>query len=156
MKIGAMMPGQSPETTTGGNALKFYASVRLDIRRVGSVKRGDEVIGNEVKIKVVKNKLAPPFKEVRSDLVFGSGISREGELIDLAVDSKIIEKSGAWFTYGTQRWQGKENVRDALKQAPHLFNEILAKVNEAEDLANKNKITAATGQPSSKFLGVGE
>ncbi len=99
MKIGMMMPGQNPETTTGGNALKFYASVRLDIRRIGSVKKGDEIIGNETKIKVVKNKLAPPFKQVFTEILYGEGISREGELIDLGVDHKLVEKSGSWYSY---------------------------------------------------------
>lgn len=144
MKIGAMMPGQSPETTTGGNALKYYASVRLDIRRIGSVKKGDEVVGNEVKIKVVKNKMAPPFKEIRSDLIFGFGISREGELIDLAVENKVIDKSGAWFTYGSQRWQGKENTRDALRQNADLFDEVLAKVKEVEEQAAKAKLAKSS------------
>ena len=96
MKIGNMMPGQSPETTTGGNALKFYASVRLDIRRIGSIKRGEEVIGNQTKIKVVKNKMAPPFKIIVTEILYGEGISREGELIDMGVDAKLVEKSGAW------------------------------------------------------------
>src|SRR3546814_10467832 len=97
-KIGIMMPGQSPETTSGGNALKFYASVRLDIRRIGSVKKGDEIIGNQTKIKVVKNKMAPPFKQVITEILYGEGISREGELIDLGVDAKLVEKSGAWYS----------------------------------------------------------
>src|SRR5436190_1841655 len=98
MKIGNMMPGQNPETTTGGNALKFYASVRLDIRRIGSVKKGEEIIGNETKIKVVKNKMAPPFKVIITEILYGEGISREGELIDMGVDNKLVEKSGAWYS----------------------------------------------------------
>jgi len=98
MKIGNMMPGQSPETTTGGNALKFYASVRLDIRRIGSIKKGEEVIGNQTKIKVVKNKMAPPFKIIVTEILYGEGISREGELIDMGVDARIVEKSGAWYS----------------------------------------------------------
>ena len=98
MKIGVMMPGQSPETTTGGNALKFYASVRLDIRRIGAIKKGDEIIGNQTRIKVVKNKLAPPFKQVITEILYGEGISREGELIDMGVDAKLVEKSGAWYS----------------------------------------------------------
>jgi recombination protein RecA len=118
-KIGQMMPGQSPETTTGGNALKFYASVRLDIRRIGSVKKGDEIIGNQTKIKVVKNKMAPPFKVVFTEILSGEGNSREGELIDMGVDAKLVEKSGAWYSYGDERiGQGKENARQYLKENP--------------------------------------
>jgi recombination protein RecA len=118
-KIGQMMPGQSPETTTGGNALKFYASVRLDIRRIGSVKKGEEIIGNQTKIKVVKNKMAPPFKVVFTEILYGEGISREGELIDMGVDAKLVEKSGAWYSYGDERiGQGKENARQYLKENP--------------------------------------
>ena len=117
MKIGMMMPGQNPETTTGGNALKFYASVRLDIRRIGSVKKGDEIIGNETKIKVVKNKLAPPFKQVFTEILYGEGISKEGELIDLGVDNKLVEKSGSWYSYNGERiGQGKDNARNFLKE----------------------------------------
>jgi recombination protein RecA len=118
-KIGQMMPGQSPETTTGGNALKFYASVRLDIRRIGSVKKGEEIIGNQTKIKVVKNKMAPPFKVVLTEILYGEGISREGELIDMGVDAKLVEKAGAWYSYGDERiGQGKENARQYLKENP--------------------------------------
>jgi len=119
MKIGVMMPGQSPETTTGGNALKFYASVRLDIRRIGSIKKGEEIIGNQTRIKVVKNKLAPPFKQVITEILYGEGISREGELIDMGVDAKLVEKSGAWYSYDGERiGQGKENARQYLKENP--------------------------------------
>src|SRR5688500_16817667 len=100
MKIGNMMPGQSPETTTGGNALKFYASVRLDIRRIGAIKNGEEIVGNQTKIKVVKNKMAPPFKVVLCEILYGAGISREGELIDMGVEHKIVDKAGAWYSYG--------------------------------------------------------
>ena len=115
MKIGVMFG--SPETTTGGNALKFYSSVRLDIRRIGAIKKRDEVIGNHTRIKVVKNKVAPPFKQVEFDILYGEGISREGELIDLGVKHGIIEKSGAWYSYGGDRiGQGRDNVRDFLKQ----------------------------------------
>ena len=114
MKIGVMFG--SPETTTGGNALKFYSSVRLDIRRIGAIKRRDEVIGNQTRIKVVKNKVAPPFKQVEFDILYGEGISREGELIDLGVKHGIVEKSGAWYSYGGERiGQGRDNVRDFLK-----------------------------------------
>jgi recombination protein RecA len=115
----------SPETTTGGNALKFYASVRLDIRRIGSIKKGDEIVGNETKVKVVKNKVAPPFKEVFFDIIYGEGISREGEIIDMGVAQGIIEKSGAWYSYGADRiGQGKDNVREYLRQNPALSVEI--------------------------------
>ena len=123
MKIGVMFG--SPETTTGGNALKFYASVRLDIRRIGSIKKGDEIVGNETKVKVVKNKVAPPFKEVFFDIIYGEGISREGEIIDMGVAQGIIEKSGAWYSYGTERiGQGKDNVREYLRQNPAMSVEI--------------------------------
>ena len=115
MKIGVMFG--SPETTTGGNALKFYASVRLDIRRIGAIKKRDEVIGNETRVKVVKNKVAPPFKQVQFDILYGEGISREGELIDLGVKHGLVEKSGAWYSYGGERiGQGRDNVREFLKQ----------------------------------------
>jgi recombination protein RecA len=123
MKIGVMFG--SPETTTGGNALKFYASVRLDIRRIGSIKKGDEIIGNETKVKVVKNKVAPPFKEVFFDIIYGEGISREGEIIDMGVAQGIVEKSGAWYSYGADRiGQGKDNVREYLRQNPAVAVEI--------------------------------
>ncbi|RST82429.1 recombinase RecA [Aquibium carbonis] len=123
MKIGVMFG--SPETTTGGNALKFYASVRLDIRRIGSVKERGEVTGNQTRVKVVKNKLAPPFKQVEFDIVYGSGISKTGELVDLGVTSGIVEKSGAWFSYNSQRLgQGRENAKQFLKDNPELANEI--------------------------------
>ena len=129
MKIGIMMPGQSPEVTTGGNALKFYASVRLDIRRIGAVKKGDEVVGNQTRIKVVKNKLAPPFKQVVTEILYGEGISREGELIDLGSDNKIVEKSGAWYSYGAERiGQGKDNARQYLKDNPSVAKEIEEKL----------------------------
>ena len=125
MKIGVMMPGQSPETTTGGNALKFYASVRLDIRRIGAVKKGDEIVGNQTKIKVVKNKLAPPFKQIVTEILYGEGISREGELIDMGSDNKIVEKSGAWYSYGGERiGQGKDNARQYLKDNPTAAKDI--------------------------------
>ncbi|MFZ4684119.1 MAG: recombinase RecA [Hyphomonadaceae bacterium] len=123
MKIGVMYG--SPETTTGGNALKFYASVRLDIRRVGSIKDRDEVIGNETRVKVVKNKVAPPFRQVEFDIIYGEGISKTGELIDLGVKGNIIEKSGSWFSYGSQRiGQGRENARKFLKENPATAAEI--------------------------------
>ncbi|QNP40321.1 recombinase RecA [Lysobacter solisilvae (ex Woo and Kim 2022)] len=131
MKIGIMMPGQSPETTTGGNALKFYASVRLDIRRIGSVKKGDEIVGNQTRIKVVKNKLAPPFKQVVTEILYGEGISREGELIDMGVEAKLVEKSGAWYGYSGERiGQGKENARQFLKDNPALAAQLEAALRE--------------------------
>ncbi|MEO6103943.1 MAG: recombinase RecA [Pseudoxanthomonas sp.] len=121
MKIGAMMPGQSPEVTTGGHALKFYASVRLDIRRIGAIKKGDEIIGNQTKIKVVKNKLAPPFKQVITEILYGEGISREGELIDMGVEAKLVDKAGAWYSYGDERiGQGKDNSRQFLRDNPEV------------------------------------
>ena len=130
-KIGIMMPGQSPETTTGGNALKFYASVRLDIRRIGSVKKGAEVIGNQTTIKVVKNKMAPPFKIIVTEILYGQGISREGELIDMGVDAKLVEKSGAWYGYNGERiGQGKENARQWLKDNPAVAKDLEAKLRE--------------------------
>ena len=123
MKIGVMFG--SPETTTGGNALKFYASVRLDIRRIGSIKKGDEVIGNETKVKVVKNKVAPPFKTAEFDILYGEGISREGEIIDMGVEAKVIEKSGAWYAYkGEKIGQGKDNAREFLRENNDLAVEI--------------------------------
>ncbi|MDM7323286.1 MAG: recombinase RecA [Gammaproteobacteria bacterium] len=123
MKIGVMFG--SPETTTGGNALKFYASVRIDIRRIGSVKKGDEVIGNETRVKVVKNKLAPPFKQVEFEILYGEGISREGEIIELGVANGLIDKSGAWYSYnGEKIGQGKDNVRQWLKEHPEKAREI--------------------------------
>ena len=131
MKIGMMMPGQSPETTTGGNALKFYASVRLDIRRIGSVKKGDEIIGNETKIKVVKNKMAPPFKQVVTEILYGEGISREGEILEVGVDAKCVEKAGAWYSaLGERIGQGKENARQYLKDNPKMALELEAKIRE--------------------------
>ena len=123
MKIGVMFG--NPETTTGGNALKFYSSVRLDIRRIGAIKKGDEVIGNETRVKVVKNKVAPPFKQVEFDLLYGEGISREGEIIDLGVREGIVDKAGAWYSYNGDRiGQGKDNVRNFLKEHPEIADEI--------------------------------
>lgn len=137
MKIGNMMPGQSPETTTGGNALKFYASVRLDIRRIGAVKKGEDVIGNQTKVKVAKNKVAPPFRVITFDIMYGEGISREGEIIEQGVTHKIIEKAGAWYSYnGNKIGQGLENSRQYLKDNPEVADEIVLKVRE--------KMTGAT------------
>jgi recombination protein RecA len=127
MKIGVMFG--SPETTTGGNALKFYSSVRLDIRRVGAIKKEEDVIGNRTRVKVVKNKMAPPFKEVEFDILYGQGISREGDLVDLASEANIVEKSGAWFSYGGERiGQGRENAKQFLIEHPDVYNSIEAKV----------------------------
>ena len=134
MKIGVMFG--SPETTTGGNALKFYSSVRMDIRRTGTIKRGDEVVGSETRVKVVKNKVAPPFKEAHFDILYGEGISREGEIIDLGVEHKIVDKSGAWYAYqGDKIGQGKDNSREFLRNNPALAREI------------ENKVRVAVGLP---------
>ena len=130
MKIGVMFG--SPETTTGGNALKFYASVRLDIRRIGSIKKGEEVIGSETKVKVVKNKVAPPFKTAEFDILYGEGISREGEIIDMGVVAKVVEKSGSWYAYqGEKIGQGKDNAREFLRENPDIAHEIENKVRES-------------------------
>jgi len=127
MKIGVMFG--SPETTTGGNALKFYASVRLDIRRIGAIKKGDEIIGNQTRVKVVKNKVSPPFKMAEFEILYGYGISREGEIIDLGVEQGIVDKAGSWYSYGKDRiGQGKENVREYLKTHPDTAAEIEARI----------------------------
>ncbi|HSH54741.1 MAG TPA: recombinase RecA [Methylotenera sp.] len=127
MKIGVMFG--NPETTTGGNALKFYASVRLDIRRTGAIKKGDEVTGSETRVKVIKNKVAPPFKQAEFDILYGEGISREGEIIELGVNAKFVEKAGAWYSYnGEKIGQGKDNAREYLKEHPAIANEIDAKI----------------------------
>ena len=129
-KIGVMFG--NPETTTGGNALKFYASVRIDIRRIGAIKKGEEVIGSETRVKVVKNKVAPPFRQAEFDILYGEGISREGEIVELGVLHRIVEKTGAWYTYGKERiGQGKDNARDFLKQNPRIAQEIEAKIRAA-------------------------
>jgi recombination protein RecA len=121
----------NPETTTGGNALKFYSSVRIDIRRIGAIKTATEVIGSRTKVKVVKNKMAPPFREAEFDILYGTGISKEGELVDMASEHNIIEKLGAWYSYNGERiGQGRENARDLLKANPKLADEIEAKVRE--------------------------
>ena len=130
MKIGVMFG--NPETTTGGNALKFYASVRLDIRRIGGIKKGDEVIGNETKVKVVKNKVSPPFREAIFDILYGEGISREGEIVEMGVAHKLVDKSGAWYAYkGEKIGQGKDNAREFLKSHPEVAQEIEARIREA-------------------------
>jgi recombination protein RecA len=127
MKIGVMFG--SPETTTGGNALKFYSSVRLDIRRIGAIKKGDEVIGNQTRVKVVKNKVSPPFKMAEFEILYGEGISRHGEIIELGVQHGLIDKAGSWYSYGDDRiGQGKENVRDFLKANPEIATDIETKI----------------------------
>ncbi|HEY7656305.1 MAG TPA: recombinase RecA [Burkholderiales bacterium] len=134
MKIGIMFG--NPETTTGGNALKFYASVRIDIRRIGSIKKGEEVIGSETRAKVVKNKVAPPFRQAEFDILYGEGISREGEIVELGTAYRILEKTGAWYTYGKERiGQGKDNAREFLKENPAVAQEIEAKVRAAAGAA---------------------
>jgi recombination protein RecA len=139
MKIGVMYG--SPETTTGGNALKFYATMRLDIRRVGPIKEGQDVIGNRTKVKVVKNKIAPPFREVEFDIVYGRGISREGDILDLGVDANLIEKSGTWYSYNGERLgQGRENAKNFLKDHPELISEVEMKIRQTHDI----KPTAAS------------
>ncbi len=134
MKIGTMYG--SPETTTGGNALKFYATMRLDIRRVGPIKEGQDIIGNRTRVKVVKNKIAPPFREVEFDVVYGRGISREGDVLDLAVAANVIDKAGTWYSYSSERLgQGRENVKNLLREHPALLTEIENKVRRHHDLA---------------------
>jgi len=141
MKIGVMFG--SPETTTGGNALKFYASVRLDIRRIGGIKKGDEVVGNETRVKVVKNKVAPPFREAIFDILYGEGTSREGEIVELGVIHKLVEKSGSWYSYNGERiGQGKDNAREYLKANPQIAEEIEAKIRAAVNVPSPKPITA--------------
>jgi recombination protein RecA len=143
MKIGVMFG--NPETTTGGNALKFYASVRLDIRRIGSIKKGDEVIGSETRVKVVKNKVSPPFKTAEFEILYGVGISREGEIVDLAVKQNIIEKSGAWYSFEGERiGQGKENARDFLIEHKDVAAAIEKRV-RAQLLVGKGSSTSGSG-----------
>ena len=147
MKIGVMYG--SPETTTGGNALKFYASVRLDIRRIGSIKDRDEVTGNQTRVKVVKNKVAPPFKQVEFDIMYGEGISKTGELIDLGVRAGVVEKSGAWFSYDSQRLgQGRENAKNFLKANPQVADRIEQEIRENSGLIADRILDAAEGDPA--------
>ena len=147
MKIGVMFG--SPETTTGGNALKFYSSVRLDIRRVGSLKKGDEVVGSETKVKVVKNKVAPPFKQANFDIMYGAGISREGEILDIGSENDIVEKSGAWYSYNGDRiGQGRDNAREFLKQNPEISLEIENKVREKFGVATREAGTSVRASSS--------
>ena len=145
MKIGVMFG--NPETTTGGNALKFYASVRIDIRRTGAIKKGEEVIGSETRAKVVKNKVAPPFRVADFDILYGEGISREGEIVELGVLHKIVDKSGAWYTYGKERiGQGKDNTRDYLKAHPEMAQEIEARIRAAVSIGAGAKAAAAVAE----------
>ena len=145
MKIGVMYG--SPETTSGGNALKFYASVRLDIRRIGAIKERDEVVGNQTRVKVVKNKLAPPFKQVEFDIMYGEGVSKVGELIDLGVKAGVVEKSGAWFSYDSVRiGQGRENAKQFLKDNPDMAAKIEAQVRQNSGVVAE----AIAGEPADK------
>jgi len=145
MKIGVMFG--NPETTTGGNALKFYSSVRLDIRRTGAIKKGDEVTGNETKVKVVKNKVAPPFRIAHFDILYGEGISHEGEIIDIGVEQGLVDKSGAWYSYNGDRiGQGKDNVRNFLKEHPEIAQDIEAKIREKL----LNKVPPAPAAPAAE------
>jgi len=144
MKIGVLFG--NPETTSGGNALKFYASVRMDIRRIGSIKKGDEVVGSETRVKVVKNKVAPPFKQAEFDIMYGDGISREGEVLEIGVNLGVLEKSGAWYIHnGDRLGQGKDNARDFLKENPQLAREIEAKIREKAGIA---KPAPAAAEPA--------
>jgi len=141
MKIGVMFG--NPETTTGGNALKFYASVRLDIRRIGAIKKGDEVVGAETRVKVVKNKVAPPFKQAEFDVLYGEGISREGEIIEIGAQLNFIEKAGSWYSYnGEKIGQGKDNAREFLKENPKIAQEIEDKIR-----ANSSTLSEAMTAP---------
>lgn len=151
MKIGVMFG--SPETTTGGNALKFYASVRLDIRRLGAIKNGDEVVGNETRVKVVKNKVAPPFRNAEFEIIYGEGVSREGELVDLGVANELVQKSGSWYSYGGERiGQGKDNVRAFLKERPEIAEALEAKIRERAfaGTAAAGKLGSTSAPPASE------
>ncbi len=147
MKIGVMFG--NPETTTGGNALKFYSSVRLDIRRIGAIKAGENVVGNRTRVKVVKNKVAPPFKQAEFDIIYGEGISREGDILDLAADAGIIEKSGAWYSWGDERiGQGRDNARIFLKQNPKIYQSILKTVYDKYGIKTAQPTNTATNTTS--------
>jgi recombination protein RecA len=149
MKIGVMFG--NPETTTGGNALKFYASVRIDIRRIGSIKKGDEVTGSETRVKVVKNKVAPPFRQAEFDILYGEGISREGEVLELGVIHGVLEKSGAWYIYnGDRLGQGKDNSRDFLKENAALAKEIEGKIREKAGVKAAGPAAAVAEEPEDK------
>ncbi len=148
MKIGVMFG--NPETTTGGNALKFYASVRLDIRRIGAIKKGEEVIGNQTRVKVVKNKLAPPFRQTEFDIIYNEGISKEGELIDIGAENGIVEKTGAWFSYGKERiGQGKDNARQFLKEHPEIAAEIEQRIREKKVVNAGHSAAGGNGEAES-------
>ena len=145
MKIGVMFG--NPETTTGGNALKFYSSVRLDIRRIGQIKEGEEVVGNQTRVKIVKNKVAPPFKQVEFDIMYGEGISKTGELVDLGVKAGIVEKAGAWFSYnGTRIGQGRENAKAFLKDNPKIAADLEAAIRQNAGLIVDQMLLAPTEQ----------
>ena len=149
MKIGVMYG--SPETTTGGHALKFYASVRLDIRRIGAIKERDEVVGNQTRVKVVKNKLAPPFKQVEFDIMYGEGISKNGELIDLGVKAGVVEKSGAWFSYDSQRiGQGRENAKSFLKANPDIAAKIEAAIRQNSGIIAEKILAGEQGEAAGR------
>lgn len=151
MKIGVMFG--NPETTTGGNALKFYASVRLDIRRIGSIKKNDEVIGNETRVKVVKNKVSPPFRESIFDILYGEGISRQGEIIDLGVQAKIVDKAGAWYSYnGEKIGQGKDNAREFLRENPDIAREIENRIRESLGVAAMPQDVIGGGSEADEVL----
>jgi recombination protein RecA len=155
MKIGVMFG--SPETTTGGNALKFYSSVRLDIRRIGALKKGDEVVGNQTRVKVVKNKLAPPFRQAEFEILYGEGISREGELVDLGVANNLVEKSGAWYSYNGDRiGQGKENARQFLKDNPEIADDIHAKLRVVLMPVRQSKAAAAAAAEAAEAAEVAD
>lgn len=151
MKIGVMFG--SPETTTGGNALKFYASVRLDIRRIGAIKERDEIVGNQTRIKVVKNKLAPPFKQVEFDIMYGAGVSKTGELIDLGVKAGLVEKSGSWFSYNSQRLgQGRENAKNFLRDNPEVMQELETLLRQNAGLIAEQMLDDGAGDDSAEAL----
>jgi recombination protein RecA len=155
MKIGVMYG--SPETTTGGNALKFYASVRLDIRRIGAIKERDEVVGNQTRVKVVKNKLAPPFKQVEFDIMYGEGVSKMGEVLDLGVKAGVVEKSGAWFSYDSQRiGQGRENAKAFLKANPDMANKIEASIRQNSGILAEQILAAEKGEDEDESDGEAE
>ncbi len=144
MKIGVMFG--NPETTTGGNALKFYATMRIDIRRIASLKSGQDIIGGRTRVKVVKNKVAPPFKQAEFDIMYGAGISREGDILDLGVDNDIIEKSGSWFSYNGERvGQGRENAKQFLKEHPEMTNEVEARLRELYGLDEEKSVSTDEG-----------
>ena len=146
MKIGVMYG--SPETTTGGNALKFYASVRLDIRRIGAIKEREEVVGNQTRVKVVKNKVAPPFKQVEFDIMYGEGVSKTGELLDLGVKAGVVEKSGAWFSFDSQRLgQGRENSKLFLKQNPEIADKIEGMIRQNAGLISEKILAMSRMMP---------